>query len=258
MLLPAVLLPLLGITAAWSMNAVADLGTDFFHAGALEHAVSYFSLENLKGAVISVSIGAAVYFVVVRKWLMCDGVYVDRWPKKLDLEELVYRPLLLNWLPAVFGWFAALFGENRLTSKLCRGLMHAGKVIGRLFGENLITARLSRWLMRCLSVLSHALCDSLDAAVYLLRKTVYRDSPPPIEDKVQRRAAYRLGAKVDAIAVRQGKAQPGEAKYARKFYLIRNTLKTTTRRITGNLSFALIMMCFAACVLFLFVLLSQG
>ena len=44
------------------------------------------------------AIGAAVYLLVVRGLLMrreADGmVYLDRWPARLDLENLVYRPLL--------------------------------------------------------------------------------------------------------------------------------------------------------------------
>ena len=36
-----------------------------------------------------------------------DGVkvFVDRWPEWLDLENTVYRPLLLRFLPCVFGFF---------------------------------------------------------------------------------------------------------------------------------------------------------
>lgn len=62
------------------------------------HSVHYFAWVNLKGACISLAIGAAVYLLVVRGLLMrreADGmVYLDRWPARLDLENLVYRPLL--------------------------------------------------------------------------------------------------------------------------------------------------------------------
>ena len=100
--LPALLLPLLGLTANWSMNAIADIGTDFFHCGALHHAVHYLSPENLKGAVISIVIGMGLYFLFIRKFLMKDGRYVDRWPEKLDLENLLYPPLPIKWLLGVF------------------------------------------------------------------------------------------------------------------------------------------------------------
>lgn len=82
--------------------------------GGSGHAVRYFSLGNLGGALISIAIGGAVYALFVRKVLIRksgEGVseYVNLWPKWLDLEELLYRPLLLNILPVAFG-------------VLCRGL----------------------------------------------------------------------------------------------------------------------------------------
>lgn len=58
------------------------------------------------GAVKSIAIGVVVYFLVVRLLLMAKDekgvrVYVNRWPEKLDLEDLVYRPVLLKLLPGV-------------------------------------------------------------------------------------------------------------------------------------------------------------
>ena len=67
--------------------------------------MSYFAPENLLGMVISVGIGAAVYVLIVRKVLMRkmeNGTvqYVDLWPKWLDLENLIYRPVVLGILPS--------------------------------------------------------------------------------------------------------------------------------------------------------------
>ena len=60
--------------------------------------------ENLLGAAESIAIGVVVYFAVVRLLLMAKDergvrVYVNCWPKKLDLEDEVYRPVLLKVLP---------------------------------------------------------------------------------------------------------------------------------------------------------------
>ncbi|MDO5422512.1 MAG: complex I subunit 5 family protein [Eubacteriales bacterium] len=90
------------------MDRAAKWGQGFLNLSDFGEKVSYFSLENLSGALISVVIGIAVYFLVIRKGLMRETkagvkVYVDRWPKWLDLENLVYRPVLLKFLPAVFG-----------------------------------------------------------------------------------------------------------------------------------------------------------
>ncbi len=43
------------------------------------------------------AIGGAVYLLIVRRVLMRDGHYVNLWPGKLDLEELVYRPVLARF-----------------------------------------------------------------------------------------------------------------------------------------------------------------
>ena len=69
--------------------------------------VPWFSLANLKGAAISLFIGALVYVVVVRLWMMKKeqgiSVYVNRWYKYLDLEDYFYRPVLQKALPFGLG-----------------------------------------------------------------------------------------------------------------------------------------------------------
>ena len=229
-MLPAVLLPLLGLTANVSMNGIADLGTDFFHCGTLHHAVHYLSMENLKGAVISVVIGLALYFLFIRRFGRKDGKYVDRWPEKLDLENLVYRPLLLKWLPGICGWISALFGENRLTAPVAKGVLRVSGILGRI------------------------LCDLPDALVLLLAKSVFHPTPETSDDKVYSSIAYRLGKDIDILAIHRGKEQQGGRHYAHLVYRSLETVKKTTARITGNLSFALLMLCAAICVVFIYMI----
>lgn len=110
-----------------------------------------FSLENLKGGLISLAIGAAVYLLIVRRVLMRENSYVNLWPEKLDLEELVYRPLLTRVLPAVLGFVAGILGENKILKPVCRaGLFLLG-----------LAARI--------------LETSMDGLIMLLRKTVMRE-----------------------------------------------------------------------------------
>ena len=61
-----------------------------------EHILHFkpFTLENLKGGAVSLTIGAILYLLVVRGLLRKDGHYANYWPEKLDLENLVYRSLL--------------------------------------------------------------------------------------------------------------------------------------------------------------------
>lgn len=88
---------------------LAALGEGFMHGHAPQHAVHYFAWVNLKGAIISLAVGAAVYLLVVRGFMMRGGRYLERWPAWLDLEERVYRPLLRGLAAgggAVLGWLA--------------------------------------------------------------------------------------------------------------------------------------------------------
>lgn len=77
------------------MDRAAVLGQTFMGLEESGHRVAYFSLTNLSGALISIGIGAAVYLLVVRRFLM-DGEkhYKNVWPAWLDLENLIYRPAL--------------------------------------------------------------------------------------------------------------------------------------------------------------------
>ena len=55
--------------------------------------ISYFSLGNLKGALFSLLIGAAVYIIVVRLFLTKNGKLVQPY-SVFSLEEGLYKPLL--------------------------------------------------------------------------------------------------------------------------------------------------------------------
>ena len=168
--LSALLVPLLGVCPNLTMDRIADFAGGFLHAATPAHPVAYFSLGNLKGACISLSIGLVVYLAVIRPLLMKkneDGVkeYVNLWPAWLDVEDRLYRPfidLLFRaggfaasvgttdileervMKPIVRGavWFGgrmASFGtaeilEDRIMKPAVRGLELAGTIIARIFG----------------------------------------------------------------------------------------------------------------------------
>jgi hydrogenase-4 component B len=137
-----------------------------------EHIMEFhaFTITNLKGGLISLAIGAAVYLLIVRKGLMRGGSYVNLWPEKLDLEDLLYRPLLTSWLPGFFGAIAGVFGENLILRPVCRGVFFAATVFGR------------------------ALSTSMDALIVLLRRTVMRETKVRSlhsEERRSRAAAFR-------------------------------------------------------------------
>lgn len=88
------------------MDRVAALGQGLMHLEETGETVAYFSLKNLSGGAVSIVIGILVYVFVVRKLLMKktasrSRVYINAWPAWLDLEELIYRPVLLGFLPFI-------------------------------------------------------------------------------------------------------------------------------------------------------------
>jgi len=109
----AVISPVFGMMPYGTMDKLADLAHGFLGVHHLEHQVHYFTWVNLKGSVISIAIGAVLYLVVVRGWMMKkqeDGssIYVNRWPAVLDLEECLYRPLLTKAAIAIGSLLAGI------------------------------------------------------------------------------------------------------------------------------------------------------
>jgi len=94
LLLYVILMPVLGGLPNRTMDAVAAYARGFFHGEPPAHAVHYFSTVNLKGAVVSLVIGALIYLLVVRPLLIRNDRYVNPVPGWMDLEYRVYRPLL--------------------------------------------------------------------------------------------------------------------------------------------------------------------
>ncbi len=236
LLIPAALILLLGCAPSVFMDQIATAGAGFFRTESLAHGPAYFSFNCLKGAGISILIGVLLYFLFVRTCLVrrdaATGTvsYPNLWPARLDLEELLYRPLLLKWIPSVLGALSALFGENRISGRAAKGIARSAE-IG-----------------------AHAFSDSLDASVYLLRKTVYRDSPPPSTDEVSTSSAYRLGALRDRAVSALNRQKNPDTDFATLYYRRKITEDRTRNKLTGNLSFGLVMFCIAAVAVFWYVL----
>ncbi|MBO5094015.1 MAG: NADH dehydrogenase [Lachnospiraceae bacterium] len=164
----ALVILLLGALPSLTMDKLADLGQGFLEFERESEQVAYFSAGNLKGAMISLLIGAAVYVLIVRTYMMraeteTDAAiielsgkrrreYCNRLSEKLDLENLLYRPLLLKILPFL------------------------GAVVCRI-GDSLV-----------------------DSIVVLLRKTIYKDSPLPHELTEGTPVTHMAGSSLDHIS----------------------------------------------------------
>ena len=109
---PAILFPLMGTMPGKIMDTIAMCGLPFMNPTGEFHEVHYFGAECIKGGLTSIAIGAALYLLIARPLLMKKEsgkrVYVNRWPAFLDIEDYIYRPLLLKVLPAICGFFCRI------------------------------------------------------------------------------------------------------------------------------------------------------
>lgn len=107
-------IPLIGVLPDLVAKPVAEYGLMRFGLSYLleeqhEH-IHYYSLKNLSGALISIAVGAAVYFVVVRL-LMLKGISSERkeegyheiFPAWINMEKYVYMAVLYTAVPFVLG-----------------------------------------------------------------------------------------------------------------------------------------------------------
>ena len=146
--LPALVLALWGFLPHRLMERVAALGSGFFALGEAGEAVNYFSGESLLGAGYSIAIGAIVYGLFIRRALTKkDGtgsrVLVNRWASWLDLENVVYRPLLLHFLPAVAGFFCRIADSAvDMTVVMLRKTIYRDAPLPRYYAEGNIFTRL--------------------------------------------------------------------------------------------------------------------
>ncbi|MCR5502147.1 MAG: complex I subunit 5 family protein [Lachnospiraceae bacterium] len=159
--LSAIPVAVLGLFPHQTMERIAALGAEFLNTHEPE-AVHYFNLENLKGGLISVTIGVLIYFFVIRKLLMRNGEYADLWWKKLDLEDMLYRPLLLTVIPFIGTFFARIAdGAADTLILFLRKTVYSDRRVPREFAEG--------------NAATHFLGDLLDRRYRLLRG---EDLPP--------------------------------------------------------------------------------
>lgn len=125
LILPTAIIIVLGTVPSIFINKIGVKMLSFTacHEYEILDELHMFSLTNLKGSAISLLIGIVI-FILIRRFLTVkdkNGIrqYLDKWPSWLDIENGIYRPLLLKALPSVFTF---------LFEKLCVDLP---KIIGR-------------------------------------------------------------------------------------------------------------------------------
>lgn len=254
----AAVIPVFGSCPQLFMDRAADLGQGFFQGDLLGHKVPYFAAGNLKGAAITIGIGIVLYMAVVRGLLMekaesgeqpevrwdnggsSSGVnrkvcglylyrYVDRWPKWLDLEELIYRPILAVALPGIFG---AVF---------------------RFVDRYLVSTAVNLFL-QVSAILCRALDHMADGLILLARKTTHRQRNGEMVRWGNDRSAFILGHFIDDVA-RLGRRLPGRRKGRERNGSViprliegEEVLKRTGKLVEESFSFGLMLFCIGLCL----------
>lgn len=161
--LSAIILPVMGFFPKKIMQNIAILAQGFLgnHHEPLE--IAYFSWVNLKGAFISIAIGVLVYIFVVKKFMIKDGEYIDVWPKVIDLENTVYRPVLLTVLPVFFTTVCRVM--DRVTDGIIVFLRRS------IFKDSPLPHELAEG-----NAITHLIGHGLDRVIHFLNNTLWIDN----------------------------------------------------------------------------------
>lgn len=236
----AVIVPVMGVMPHKIMGNLANMAHGFFDELHHAHHVHFFAWVNLKGALISVAIGAFLYFIVVRKWMMKkteDGktVYVDRWPKFIDLEEKLYRPIIEIALPYILG-------------KICWVLDNLGDVLIR------VVKSLGLAIAGILNMLT-------DGVVVLLRKSFYRDSADPVELEEGNMLTHIVGTflnKLEDILNKTIWRKHEHKKDLEHWFVVKYTYFMENSTLIGrSLTYGLVIFCVGLCVTLIYLLFSS-
>lgn len=236
----AAALPVLGLFPHQTMDRIADLGQGFFRYTGHGHIVQYLSLENLKGGAISIAIGIFLYAAVIRGLMMEreEGMtqkrYVDCFPKWLDLENLIYRPVLETAFPAVCGAVCGFVDKYLVSTAVC------------------VFLAVSAVVCRCMD-------QAADGMIRLARATTHSQKPEPRQQQETNQAAHLLGWMADNAAAFTDRLPLPQRSRGRKHGDPRRTMipvlvrreeeaKRIWKLVEESFSFGLILFCVGLCL----------
>ena len=127
----AMILPVIGMMPYRVGDAISILGSPFMNGPEHHHVLNYFSSSCLEGAIISIGIGIAVYFLFIQNYLLerrgNDITYYDLWPEKLNIEYMIFRPIIGRILPFMGALFARVM-DLVASGPVMLLLSHASKI----------------------------------------------------------------------------------------------------------------------------------
>lgn len=230
----SLILPILGFFPYLTMDQIARTAVSFFHGEEKFHTLTYLSFVNLKGAFISLTIGIVVYLFIIRRLMMStdekgNRIYVNCWPTWMDLEDTLYRPILLLLLPAA----------------------------GRFFSEvlnHLLEITLS-FLFPICTFFTRVMDYLLDSIIAAGRLTLWKDTKPQTLPPVGTVFTYRLGTAIDSLIKKTPGELPLEKTTAYRLTEKKLSAKRVADIIAHSMSFGLLLICFGLCLTLLYLLL---
>lgn len=223
----------LGLLPYISLDRISTMVFHYFGEHHHFHDVNYFSFVNLSGAFISISIACIVYFLFVRRILYNkkDG-YIKYNGFKIDMEKSLYKPILIDFLPKVFGSFSSIFANNVILKPLCKCFVVFGSFIAKLFTL------------------------STDLIIIFFRKTIFKEVKEKSPHAVNSLSAYWGGIMISKFKYHhpsEDQIVKDEIRLAKIF----RTMGRSYRKITLNFSFAMLMACIGICIIFAYLLFNH-
>ena len=221
----AALIPVLGLLPGVLMSGIGELARPFFNAAAPAHMpIAYFSGENLLGAAKSIIIGVVLYALnwqfIMSKEKKGSRSYPERWPKWLDLEDLIYRPVLRLLI-------AVGYGVALVLDRLMDGVIVALRAVGGLLAR-----------------VADGLCDGLILGVRrIFLPPLSARQPVPVGN----RFTYAFGRFCDGASEFVTRLfhlhRPSCTRYESVFAAAMEEAGLQFKRLTRSISFGLIMFC---------------
>ena len=163
----AVVIPVIGIVPNLTADSIMNFGEKLFGVES-SHAVHYFAFHNMKGSIASIVIGILLYLLMVVMFSVEKkeegNVYVNYWPDWLDLENLVYRPLFIGFIPFI----------SHVVCRVLDCLVDGTVILLRktLYRDSKLPHELPEG-----NVLTHAAAVVTQDIIWVLNHTVLRDKP---------------------------------------------------------------------------------